>query len=61
MTKDAAGYSNAVIYTHGLSVMMIWDNYRLPKETACRMIFDMGMKLLLDIGIDVSDRKWGKK
>ena len=41
--------------------MMIWDNYRLPKETACRMIFDMGMKLLLDIGIDVSDRKWGKK
>ena len=51
---------NAVIYTHGLSVMMIWDNYRLPKETACRMIFDMGMKLLADIGIDVSDRTWEK-
>lgn len=59
--KIGEAVQNAVIYTHGLSVMMIWDNYRLPKETACRMIFDMGMKLLLDIGIDVSDRKWGKK
>ena len=52
---------NMVIYTHGLSVMMMWDNYRLPKEKACRMIFDMGIRLLSEIGIDVSDRKWSKK
>ena len=52
---------NMVIYTHGLSVMMMWDNYRLPKEKAIRMMFDMGIKLLSETGIDVSDRKWSKK
>lgn len=41
-----------VIYTHGLAVMMMFDNYRLPKEEACRMVYDMGTKLLHMIGID---------
>ena len=39
----------------------MWDNYRLPKKEACHMIFDMGMKMLSDIGVDVSGRKWSKK
>ena len=42
---------DTVIYTHGLAVMMIYDNYRLPKEDACRMMYDMGIRLLDDIGI----------
>jgi AcrR family transcriptional regulator len=41
-----------VIYTHGLAVMMMYDNYRLPKEEACKMVYDMGVKLLHTIGIE---------
>ena len=41
-----------VIYTHGLAVMMMYDSYRLPKEEACKMVYDMGMKLLHMIGIE---------
>ena len=44
---------DTVIYTHGLAVMMMFDSYRLPKEEACRMIHDMGMKQLEMIGIRV--------
>ncbi len=43
---------DTVIYTHGLAVMMMFDSYRLPKETACKMIYDMGMKMLKAIGIE---------
>ncbi len=43
---------NAVIYTHGLAVMMIWDHFRMPKKKACRMTFDMGVTLLKEIGIE---------
>ena len=41
-----------VIYTHGLAVMMMHDSYRLAKEDACKMIYDVGEKLLHTIGID---------
>ena len=41
-----------VIYTHGLAVLMMFDNYRLPKEEACKMAYNMGVKLLHSIGID---------
>ncbi|MCR5107123.1 MAG: TetR family transcriptional regulator [Lachnospiraceae bacterium] len=41
-----------VIYTHGLAVMMIYDNYKLPKEEACKMMYNMGRKMLGTIGID---------
>ena len=41
-----------VVYTHGLAVLMMYDNYRLPKETACKMVHDMGIKLLRTIGIE---------
>ncbi len=40
-----------VIYTHGLAVMMMFDNYRLPKEEACKMVYDMGVGLLERVGI----------
>ncbi len=41
-----------VIYTHGLAVMMMYDSYRLPKEEACKMVYEMGVKLLRTIGIE---------
>ncbi len=44
---------DVVIYTHGLAVMMMFDSYRLPKEEACRMVYDMGMKQLQLIGIKI--------
>ncbi len=50
---------DTVIYTHGLAVMMMFDNYRLPKEEACRMIYDMGVKLLSAIGITVENKYSG--
>ncbi len=42
---------NTVIYTHGLAVMMMWDRYRLDKGKACRMIFEIGTRMLRDAGI----------
>ena len=41
-----------VVYTHGRAVMMMFDNYRLPMQEACKMVYNMGMKLLHTIGID---------
>lgn len=48
---------DTVIYTHGLAVMMMFDNFRLPKEEACRMVHEMGMKMLHMIGIDRDENK----
>lgn len=45
---------DVVIYTYGLAVMMIFDNFRLPREEACRMVFNAGVKMISDIGIDTS-------
>lgn len=42
---------DVVIYTHGLAVMMIFDNFRMPKEAACRMMYDVGVKIMGSIGI----------
>lgn len=42
---------DTVIYTHGLAMMMMFDNFKLSREDACKMMFDMGMKLLADLGI----------
>ena len=40
---------DTVIYTHGLAVLMMFDHYRLPKEEACRMIYDMGVRMFSSI------------
>lgn len=42
---------DTVIYTHGLAVMMMYDNYRLPKDEAVRMMYEVGVKMLESIGI----------
>ncbi len=42
---------DTVIYTHGLAVMMMFDSFRLPKEEACRMIFNTGIKMMKATGI----------
>ncbi|MCR5509146.1 MAG: TetR/AcrR family transcriptional regulator [Lachnospiraceae bacterium] len=42
---------DTVIYTHGLAMMMMFDNYRLPKEEACRMMYNAGAKMMKAIGI----------
>lgn len=49
--KVGTAVRDTVIYTHGLAVMMIYDSYRLPREEACKMAYEMGMRLLSDIGI----------
>ena len=49
---------DSVIYTHGLAVMMMFDKFRLPKDVACKMVFDMGIKLLSDVGIDAGERDY---
>lgn len=42
---------DTVIYTHGLATMMMFDNFKLPKKEACRMMYDVGMKLADSLGI----------
>lgn len=54
----SAAVMDTVIYTHGLALMMMYDNFRMPKEEACRMMYNVGMKLITDIGIDVSSYKF---
>ena len=44
---------DTVIYTHGLAVMMMFDNFRMPKEEACKMIYELGKKLAKAIGIEI--------
>ena len=48
-----AAVRDVVIYTHGLAVMMMFDNYRLPKDEAVRMMYNMGVRILENIGIKV--------
>ena len=48
---------DVVIYTHGLAVMMMFDSYRLPKDEAVKMMYNMGVRLLADIGIHDDARR----
>ena len=43
---------DVVIYTHGLAVMMIFDNFKMPKEEALRMVYEVGVKIMGSIGIE---------
>lgn len=49
-----------VIYTHGLAVMMMFDNYRLPKKDACIMVLNMGIRLAKNLGIEIDEKKRSK-
>ncbi len=42
---------DTVIYSHGLALMMIFDGRKLPKKEACRMMYNLGVKLSKEIGI----------
>ena len=57
VSKEKIGQvvQNMVIYTHGLSVMMMWDDFKMPKDEAIQMVYDMGVKLLKEIGIEVKE------
>ncbi len=48
---------DTVIYTHGLALMMMFDNYRMPKDKAIKMMYNMGVTLLGNIGIK-ADKKF---
>ena len=41
-----------VIYTHGLAVMMIFDNFKMPKKQALKMVYDMGVRVMGTLGIE---------
>lgn len=43
---------DVVIYTHGLAVMMMFDNFRMPKEEALRMMYEVGVKIMGSIGVE---------
>ena len=45
-----------VIYTHGLAVMMMFDNYKLSRDTAYQMMYNAGIMMLKNIGIEVNDQ-----
>ena len=47
-----AAIRDVVIYTHGLAVMMMFDNFRMPKEVACKMVYDLGVKVMGSIGVE---------
>ncbi|MCR4587661.1 MAG: TetR/AcrR family transcriptional regulator [Lachnospiraceae bacterium] len=55
--KVGEAVRDTVIYTHGLALMMMFDSYKLPKEQAFKMMFQMGEKMLREIGIDTSAYK----
>jgi len=42
---------DVVIYTHGLSVMMMFDSYKLPKKQACEMVYNTGVTILKNVGV----------
>ena len=40
--------------------MMMFDNYRLPKEEACNMILDTGIMFIRTLGIEIDEKKRSK-
>lgn len=38
-------------------LMILYDSYRLPKEEAVRMMYDVGMKMLESTGIEIVVRQ----
>ena len=60
ISSDIVGSTvrDIVIYTHGLAAMMMMDGFKLPKDKACRMVFDVGVRMLSQIGIDTTSYKF---
>jgi len=47
--------ADIVIYTHGLATMLLWDNFKLDKQTAFQMIYDQGIMCFSKYGIDLDE------
>jgi len=47
--------ADIVIYTHGLATMLLWDSFKLDKQTAFQMIYDQGLMCFSKYGIDLDD------
>ena len=48
---------DVVIYTHGLAAMMMYDSFRLPRETACMMMYELGERMLESVGIVLPEER----
>ncbi|SMC44476.1 transcriptional regulator, TetR family [Oscillospiraceae bacterium] len=48
---------DVVIYTHGLAAMMMYDSFRLPRETACMMMYELGERMLESVGIELPEER----
>ncbi len=61
ISAEAIGMAvrDIVIYTHGLAVMMMYDSYKLSKDIAYRMMYDVGVMMLGNIGIEVGSDSVG--
>ena len=55
--KLRSAVRDIVIYTHGLAVMMIFDNFRMPKKQALKMVYDMGVIVMGTLGIEPPEFK----
>jgi len=47
--------ADIVIYTHGLATMLLWDSFKLDKQTAFQMIYDQGLMCFSKYGIDLNE------
>lgn len=47
----SAAVRDIVIYTHGLAVMMMYDDFKMPKEQALKMVYNMGVRVMSELGI----------
>lgn len=45
--------SDIVIYTHGLAVLLLWDAFKVDKQTAYEMIYNHAELCFAQLGIDV--------
>lgn len=49
--KLRSAVRDVVIYTHGLAAMMLFDDFKLPKEQALKMVYNMGVQIMGAVGI----------
>ena len=45
--------SDVVIYTHGLAVLVMWEAFKMDKETAYKMIFNQAVMCFKQYGIEI--------
>lgn len=45
--------TDVIIYSHGLSVILLWENFTVTKEEAFKMILENGARCFEKYGIDI--------